>query len=69
MMRWRYWELRGDWSEPRAYVLERDGVITAHVALWPMVYGGARGVQMIDWASSPDAPGAGLLLVQKFSAI
>jgi hypothetical protein len=69
VMHWKYWDPRGDWSEPRAYVLERNGAITAHAGLWPLVVNGVRGVHMIDWASSPDAPGAGLLLVQKFAAM
>jgi hypothetical protein len=68
-MRWKYWDPRDDWTEPRAYALERDGVITAHAGLWPLVVNGVRGVHMIDWASAPEAPGAGLLMVQKLAAM
>lgn len=68
-MHWKYWDRRDDWQEPRAYVLERDGAITAHAGLWPLVIGDARGVHMIDWASAPESPGAGLLLVQKLAAM
>ena len=70
-MAWKYWDRRDDWDGPRAYVLERDGVIVAHAGLWPLTFGAGqiRGVQMIDWASAKDAPGAGLTLVQKLSAM
>lgn len=69
VMQWKYWDARGDWPEPRAYVLERDGAITAHAGLWPLLVNGVRGVHMIDWASAPEAPGAGLLMVQKLTAM
>ena len=68
-MRWKYWDARPDWTEPRAYVLERDGVITAHAGVWPMMVGNVRGIEMIDWASAPEAPGAGLLILQKLTGL
>jgi hypothetical protein len=72
-MRWKYWTERGDWSGPRAYLLERDGEITAFAGLWPVTFGtdadAVRGVHMIDWASAKEAPGAGLALVQKLAAM
>jgi hypothetical protein len=70
VMAWKYWERRDDWAEPRAYVLERDGAIVAHAGVMPMTFGAGevRGVQMIDWASAPEAPGAGVALVQKLVA-
>lgn len=72
-LKWKYWTERGDWSGPRAYLLERDGAITAFAGLWPVTFGtGAgvvRGVHMIDWASAKEAPGAGLALVQKLAAM
>ncbi|HEY4087178.1 MAG TPA: hypothetical protein VGM43_14635 [Bryobacteraceae bacterium] len=69
VMHWKYWGPRADYSGPRAYVLERDGAITAHVGLWPITLNGIPGVHMIDWASAPEAPGAGLLIVQKLNAM
>ncbi|MEO8051851.1 MAG: hypothetical protein ABI833_15645 [Acidobacteriota bacterium] len=68
---WKYWERRDDWTGPRGYILERDGAIVAHAGIWPMTFnaGAIRGVQMIDWASDKEAPGAGLALVQKMSAM
>jgi hypothetical protein len=70
-MAWKYWDARGDWTEPRSFVLEKDGRIIAHAGLWPATFGeglaASRGVQMIDWASAKDSPGAGLTLVQKFA--
>jgi hypothetical protein len=71
MLRWKYWEPREDWLEPRAYVLEREGKLVAHAGLWPVVIsrpdGQERGVHMIDWASDPDSPGAGVSLLQRFT--
>lgn len=73
IMAWKYWDRRQDWTEPRSYVLEREGVIVAHAGLWPMTFGGAagsaRGIQMIDWASAKDSPGAGVALVQKLTGM
>ena len=72
-MKWKYWTERGDWSGPRAYLLEREGAVTAFAGLWPVTFGSgadaARGVHMIDWASAKEAPGAGLALVQKLGAM
>lgn len=72
IMDWKYWGPREDWSEPRSYVMERDGRIVAHAGLWPLAIpafgaGAAPGIHMIDWASDPQAPGAGLALVQKLA--
>jgi len=71
LMAWKYWDHREDWTDPRSYVLERDGRIIAHAGLWPAKFGDGqsalRGVQMIDWAAAKDSPGAGLTLVQKFA--
>jgi hypothetical protein len=67
LMAWKYWDAREDWTEPRSYVLEKDGRIIAHAGLWPAKFGDMRGVQMIDWAAAKDSPGAGLTLVQKFA--
>ena len=73
VMAWKYWDRRADWTEPRSYVLEQDDTIVAHAGLWPMTFleGGkaVRGVQMIDWASAREAPGAGLALCQRLSAM
>lgn len=72
LMEWKYWKRRDDWADPRGYVLERDGAIMAHAGLWPVVFEGRdtlRGVQMMDWASAKDSPGAGLALVQKITGL
>jgi hypothetical protein len=67
VMAWKYWETRGDWSEPRSYVLDREGVLSAHVGLWPVQFNGIRGVQMIDWAAAQESPGAGISLMQRLT--
>ena len=66
-MAWKYWDRRDDWEGPRAYVLERNGIVVAHAGIYPLTFGAGevRGVQMIDWASAEDSPGAGLALLQK----
>jgi hypothetical protein len=71
VMAWKYWDRRDDWEGPRAYVLERDGVIVAHAGIYPLTFGAGevRGIQMIDWASAREVPGAGLALLQKLSAM
>ncbi len=73
LMAWKYWDPRQDWTEPRSFVLEKDGRIIAHAGLWPAKFGegqsALRGVQMIDWAAAKDSPGAGLTLVQKFASM
>lgn len=71
-MDWKYWGLREDWSEPRSYVMERDGRIVAHAGVWPAANptGGERpGVHLIDWAWDPQAPDAGLALAQELADI
>lgn len=71
VMAWKYWERRDDWEGPRAYVLERDGVLVAHAGIYPLTFGAGkvRGVQMIDWASAKESPGSGLALLQKLDTM
>ena len=68
LMAWKYWDQRADWEGPRAYVMERNGVMTAHGAIYPMTLGGLRGAQVIDWAASEESPGAGVTLMEKLQA-
>lgn len=69
-MSWKYWDRRDDWDGPRAYVLERDGIIVAHAGIYPVAFstGHVRGIQMIDWASAKESPGSGVALLQKLVA-
>jgi hypothetical protein len=73
VMAWKYWDRRDDWTGPRSYVLERDGVIVAHAGIWPMMFGAGadavRGIQMIDWAASKESPGSGLALVLELTGM
>jgi hypothetical protein len=64
---WKYWSEREDWTGPRSFTARRDGAIVAHVAAWPVriqlpdrVLSAAH---LIDWASDPRYPGAGLWLM------
>lgn len=71
LMDWKYWTPRPDWSEPRAYALEKNGRIVAFAGICPMVFGAGenaiRGIHMIDWAAAEDSPGSGLALVRKLA--
>ncbi len=71
LLRWKYWEPRPDFLEPRSYIIEKNGQFVAHVGLWPVTaWNGSerkRGIHMIDWASDPQAPGAGASLVQRLT--
>ncbi len=71
LMAWKYWARRNDWEGPRAYVLVRDGVVVAHAGIYPLSFGAGkiRGVQIIDWASAKESPGAGLALLQKLNTM
>jgi hypothetical protein len=68
LLKWKYWDHRADCTDLRSLVIEKDGRIVAHVGLWPVAVrtGGKseRGVHMIDWAADPQAPGAGVALLQ-----
>jgi hypothetical protein len=66
-MSWKYWDARPDFAEPRSYVLESDGTMIGHVALWALEYQGVRGVHMIDWAATRNSPGAGISMVQRLA--
>jgi len=70
LLRWKYWEPRGDWCEPRSFVMETAGRVVAHVGLWPAALDSGngrkeRGVHMIDWAADPQVPGAGVSLLAR----
>ncbi len=71
LLRWKYWQPRADFQEPRSFVMERNGQIVAHLGLWPVtVSAGAkseRGIHMMDWASDPRAPGTGVALLQRIA--
>ena len=71
VLRWKYWEPREDYPQPRSFVLERDGRIVAHAGLWPVkVPTGTKnelGFHLIDWAADPAVSGAGVFLLQRLS--
>ena len=71
ILKWKYWESRGDWDGPRGYVLEQDGKIAAHAGLWPIAADSASGnlfgAQLIDWGASRKSSGAGISLLMKLT--
>ncbi len=62
LIRWKYYDPRPDWHGSRSYVIERAGKYAAHGCVWPMRFGRTDACQIIDWAASPEAVGAGMLL-------
>lgn len=66
MLRWKYWEHRGDCEEPRSLIAEIEGQMVAHVGLWPVTVRVGdrveRGVHAMDWGADPMIPGAGMSL-------
>jgi len=73
LMRWKFWTPRGDFAEPRSYVMDRNGKVVAHAGIWPMTVhtpaGSFRGCHMVDWAADTKVPGVGAAFLQKFSAL
>jgi hypothetical protein len=71
LLRWKYWEPRGDYPEPRSFVIEREGRIVAHAGVWPVTVRtgtkSERGIHIIDWAADPQAPGTGGFLLQRLA--
>jgi hypothetical protein len=68
-LEWKYWTDRADWAGPRSFTARHDGTIVAHVAAWPVrlqlpdrIVPAAH---LIDWASDPKYPGAGIWLVRQ----
>jgi hypothetical protein len=71
VMAWKYWDHRGDWDGPRAYVLEQDGAIVAHAGIYPLTFsaGEVRGIRMMDWVAANEHPGSGLALLRKLDSM
>jgi len=60
---WKYLTERPDWNMPRSYLLRESSTIVAHIGVWPLHFcgpsGQRAGIQALDWAASPQHPGAG----------
>src|SRR5713226_2022657 len=73
MMEWKYWRERPGWQGSRSYVLERSGSIIAHGAAWPAKIVSEDGMIpcffLIDWAASPDFPGAGVSIMKHMAEL
>ena len=69
LLYWKLWAFREDYSEPRSYVLERNGNIVAHAGIWPATLrtaaGTVRGCHLFDWAADSRALGAGVAIIQR----
>ena len=69
---WKYWTDRPDWTGSRSFTARHDDAIVAHVGAWPVrlrlpdrVVSAAH---LIDWASDPRYPGAGMWLMRQVRA-
>lgn len=69
LLRWKYWEPGTTWQGSRGYVLEKDGAMVAHGALWPLRIEGAVAANLLDWAAVKFPPGMGVSLVRRLSEI
>ena len=71
-MEWKYWSARTDWAGSRSFIVERDGAIVAHAAVWPApvrVPGQTvPAITVIDWAAAPQYPGVGVWLLRQITA-
>jgi hypothetical protein len=65
---WKYWQVRGDTSKPRSYVMLRDSKIIAHAGVVPGRYASTTQRiplgHAIDWSAQRDFPGAGIALMK-----
>ena len=66
---WKYWIERPDWNGSRSFTARHDGAIVAHVATWPtrirLPDRVIPAAHLIDWASDPKYPGAGIWLLRR----
>jgi hypothetical protein len=69
---WKYWDDRPDWPGSRSFTARHDAAIVAHAAAWPVrlrlpdrIVPAAH---LIDWASDPKYPGAGIWLLRQVRA-
>jgi hypothetical protein len=71
-IQWKYWSERPDWSGSRSFTARHDDAIVAHVATWPVRLRlpdrVVPAVHLIDWASDPKYPGAGIWLLRQVRA-
>jgi hypothetical protein len=73
LMWWKYFEPCADWNGPRSIVLKQGGQIVAHGGIVPLTFltkgREVAGIHLIDWAASPNVPGAGVLLLRKVASL
>jgi hypothetical protein len=73
VLEWKYFSRHPDWTGPRSYVVKSGDVMVAHGGIWPVRLVGTERelsvIHLIDWAASRTHPGAGVLLLRKFSSM
>jgi hypothetical protein len=73
LLQWKYFDEREDWPGSRSYVLKQGEKILAHSGADPVTLCTPRGevssIHGSDWAASEDAPGAGVILLQKVAKL
>jgi len=67
-LHWKYWQERGDWKQPRSFVLTDDSQLIAHGALVPgaLLTQSRRetAAHVIDWVARRGEIGAGVVLMK-----
>ena len=73
VLEWKYFSGHPEWTSPRSYVIKSGDVMVAHGGIWPLRLAGMERdltvIHLIDWAASRTHPGAGVLLLRKFSGM
>ena len=71
--RWKYLVPRSDYAAERAWIVEQDGEIVAHIGVWPLWIRTLDGPDVheipalhgFDWTAKADVAGAGALVLKK----
>src|SRR5579864_768163 len=68
---WKYFDAHPEWSQPRSFSLKKEKQIVAHGGIWPIrlhAQGAElQAINLIDWAASRDALGAGVHVLKSIS--
>jgi hypothetical protein len=70
---WKYFVDHPEWKIPRSWAFKENGKIVAHGGVWPLNLGTLateiKAIHLVDWAASPSAVGAGVLLLKKMMSL
>ena len=70
---WKYFAGRGTPAQSHSFVYENDRQFVSHLCAWPFSVSlngqSVEAAHPIDWAASPDVPGAGALLLRQIRGL